>query len=362
MIAPHIELHVPTPVRRIAVNGQRELWVKDDGAICAEYGGNKPRKLAYLLRRVEADGIRRLVTVGALGSHHVLATGLLGRKLGLSVTAIALPRPYGEHAEQTTQKTLCAGVDLVSPYDPARVLRTLVSLARKDTLWIPPGGSSVLGTLGYVDAVRELEEQICAGILPEPHVIFVALGSGGTAAGILAGLTRSKLQTRLVAVSVLNLPAPRTFVLSLARRTLRSLGHDIPKDLGARLEVDSRWVGGGYGVATQAGETAVALGETYGLQLESTYTGKAFAASLGWLRWPAARGNVPPRTQPPAEMRDGARDPSQPERALFWSTISTTKDSQTENRAVTLSPSLVRLFRAPGNLLGRRLDATHDCR
>jgi D-cysteine desulfhydrase len=338
---------VPTPVRQLAAHESRELWVKDDGAICADYGGNKPRKLAYLLRRVEEDGIRRLVTIGALGSHHVLATGLLGRKLGLSVTAIALPRPYGNHAEQTTRNTILAGVELVSLFESARVLRALGSVLRKDTLWVPPGGSNALGTLGYIDAVSELEEQIRAGLLPEPDLIFVALGSGGTAAGILAGLARSQLRTRLIAVPVLALPAPRALVLHLARRALRSLGVAIPKDLGGRLEIDSRWVGDGYGERTQAGETAIAIAATQGMQLESTYTGKAFAAALGWLRWPAARGNVPSRTQPPAEVRGGARSQPRTERALFWSTISTTKDSPTENRAVTLSPSLVRLFRAP---------------
>ncbi|MGC4000664.1 MAG: pyridoxal-phosphate dependent enzyme [Anaeromyxobacter sp.] len=329
------------------MNESRELWVKDDGAICTDYGGNKPRKLAYLLRRVEEDGIRRLVTIGALGSHHVLATGLLGRKLGLSVTAIALPRPYGRHAEQTTKDAILAGVEWVSVFEFAKVLRTLASVCRRDTRWIPPGGSNAIGTLGYIDAVAELDEQIRAGVLPEPDVIFVALGSGGTAAGILAGLARSQLRARLVAVPVLKIPAPRTLVLHLARRALRSLDAEIPQNLASRLEIDSRWIGDGYGVPTQAGETAIQIATTQGLQLESTYTGKAFAAALGWLRWPAARGNVATRTQPPAEVRGGARSQPRAERALFWSTISTTKDSPTENRAVTLSPSLVRLFTSP---------------
>jgi D-cysteine desulfhydrase len=334
--------------------GGRELWVKDDGAVCVDYGGNKPRKLIRLLEQAQQKNARRLITVGAVGSHHVLATGILGRKLGFETTAISLPRPYSSHAEQTTQRSLSAGVELLSALSLGDAIPILRALLRRGNYWVPPGGSNARGTLGYLDALLELEGQIRNGELPEPDVIYVALGSGGTAAGLLAGLTISSLRSRLIAIPVLNLPAPRLLVESLAKRALRLSGHPIPSNLSERLELDARWIGEGYGKTTLAGETAIGIAEKCGLSLESTYTGKAFAAALGWLSGPVDRGNVSTRPNEPFASDSKGTPSGVIRHALFWSTISTTKDSPTDNRAVTLSPAITRLLRNRPNSLLRK--------
>jgi 1-aminocyclopropane-1-carboxylate deaminase/D-cysteine desulfhydrase-like pyridoxal-dependent ACC family enzyme len=324
-----ITLCLPSPTRQLRSEGNRELWVKDDGAVCADYGGNKPRKLVRLLEQAQKSHAQRLVTIGAVGSHHVLATGILGRKLGFSTTALSLPRPYSYHAEQTTRRSLSAEVELISVASLTDLPRLIRCLVRRGNYWIPPGGSNAMGTLGYLDALLELENQVRNGELPEPDVIFVALGTGGTAAGILAGLARSTLRSRLVAIPILHLPNARYWVEDLAKRALRLSGHTPPANLTARLEIDARWIGKGYGTSTPAGETAIGIAAETGLSLESTYTGKAFAAALEWLSGALARDY------------GGA-----PLRALFWSTIATTKDSTTDEPAVTLSPAIARLLRA----------------
>jgi 1-aminocyclopropane-1-carboxylate deaminase/D-cysteine desulfhydrase-like pyridoxal-dependent ACC family enzyme len=196
-----------------------------------------------------------------------------------------------------------------------------------------------------MNAVFELEAQIQQGELPEPEVIFVALGSGGTAAGLLAGLVTSSLKSRLIAIPVVRIPAPRLLIEGLAKSALRLSKRRILRPFSQCLEMDPRWLGDGYGVSTLAGETAIKIGKKCGLFLESTYTGKTFAASLGWLSGSKDRGNVSTRSD--ARWASDARDSQSrvTQSALFWSTISTTKPSPSSDRAIRLSPALHSLLR-----------------
>ncbi len=335
-----IELIVPSPVRRLIASPTHELWLKDDGQICQAYGGNKPRKLVHLLDDARRRGAKRLVTTGAVGSHHVLATGLLGKRIGLPTTAIALPRAYSPHAEQTTLRTLEAGVELIALGSPLDLGHLATRLVRRGDYWIPPGGSNGLGAIGYLEATQELERQILEHRIPEPDVIVVALGSGGTAAGLLAGLASTGLRSHLVAVSVLRLPMARTLIEAMARAALRRIHRPSSPDFSSILTIDSEWIGKGYGHATAAGELAMAEAASLGLVLESTYTGKAFASALARLRGSSGRGNVSIHSG----MR--ARDPTEPRRILFWSTFSAVSLSTTTDSAVTLPPAFSRLFRS----------------
>lgn len=347
--SPHaVELSCPTPVRRLLVGGDdgSELWLKDDSRISSVYGGNKPRKLAHLLRAALASNAKRLVTVGALGSHHVLATGLLGRSLGLKTTALAVARPYSIHAEQTTLRTLEADVEIIPVGSPLQWAGALLRLRRPGDFFIPPGGSNVLGCLGYLEAALELKAQIDAGLIPEPDAIVVALGSGGTAAGLLAGLNAIGIGAQLVAVPVLKLPLAHAYVRRLASSAFRrfhqagSRTATSPRDSGELLRIDSRWLGRGYGYPTAAGELAIAEGAALGLSLESTYTGKAFACALALLRGLTDRGNVKHQNVLEPALRRGKR-------ILFWSTFSGVPLAAAPNSHVTLSPALKRLLRAP---------------
>lgn len=323
-----------------------ELWVKDDSRISCLYGGNKPRKLALLLEAAQAQGARRLVTAGAIGSHHVLATGLLGRSIGLPTTAIAVARPHSHHAELTTLQTLAAGVELVPLRHPRHSLEALRRLwRRRGDFLIPPGGSNGLGSVGYLRAALELKRQIDDGVLPEPDVVVVALGTGGTAAGLLAGFVSLGLRTRLVAVPVLRLPGARLLVQALARSALSLEGHakdpaGIPRRLAESLIIDARWLGRGYGFSTTAGELAVTQGAALGLSLEQTYTGKAFACTLALLRGFSDRGNVEHPTAFAPAIRRG-------ERVLFWSTFSAVPLVAAQSSQITLSPALRALLLAP---------------
>jgi D-cysteine desulfhydrase len=174
------------------------------------------------------------------------------------------------------------------------------TLAGRHPLLIPPGGSSVLGTIGYVNAGLELAEQIAAGAGPEPEAAYVALGTGGTAAGLLLGFALAGLRTRVVAVLVNDLTPPsHARVLGLARRAARQL-HEFdpavprsPALAPERLAVVIDQLGAGYGAASTAGEDARhRLAALEGLALDSTYTAKCLAALIDHVAKPGLRGKT----------------------------------------------------------------------
>jgi D-cysteine desulfhydrase len=153
------------------------------------------------------------------------------------------------------------------------------------------GGSNVLGALGYVDAARELAAQVRAGSLPEPDVCVVALGSGGTAAGLAAGFAEAGMRTRVVGVCV-SRPAwaLRMGARALARACARAAGIPLSRAaVRAQLVADPRFIGAGYGHATAEGQAATRDAERVGLALDPTYTAKAFACALWYVRARRAR-------------------------------------------------------------------------
>jgi 1-aminocyclopropane-1-carboxylate deaminase/D-cysteine desulfhydrase-like pyridoxal-dependent ACC family enzyme len=311
----------PTDVELLRALSTRatSLYVKRDDRTSDVYGGNKVRKLERILDEATRRGARRLVTFGAAGSHHVLATTVHAARAGLRVAAVLAPQPHSAHAEANLRAALAWGLEpipLSSARAPARVMASLLS---KSDFVVAPGGSSVLGTLGYVDAAAELAEQIGAGVLPVPDVVVVALGSGGTAAGLLAGFAASGIATRIVAVRIVSaLLAGPLRTVELAVRALRRVGRTAARqELASSLEVDGRWLGRGYGVPTVDAECATVEAAEQGIVLDPTYTAKAFAAAL-------------------ALARDGSVH-----NVLYWHTLA----AQPQRQGEPLSPTLRRLFR-----------------
>jgi len=274
----------PTPVAHLRSLSRPgcDLWVKRDDRTASLYGGNKVRKLERILADAAAKRARRIVTFGAAGSHHVLATALHGRQAGFSVAAILTPQPRTQHAVDNLRAALAAGLDARPAAIPALIPIALARTLGKGDYVVPPGGSSVLGALGYASAASELADQIRTGALPAPDAIVVALGSGGTAAGLLAGLAREGLAARIVAVRVVH-PAliGKLRTAGLAKLVAKRQGTRAGmSDLIQRLEIEPRFAGLGYGEPSPEGSRAMDLAASEGLLLEPTYTAKAFAAAL----------------------------------------------------------------------------------
>lgn len=288
----------PTPVDHAEALGRAvglpNLYVKRDDQTGHLYGGNKVRKLEFLLADALEAGHDRVWTVGGIGSHHVLATCIYARQQGLKPGALHFPQPVTDHvldnlrALSTTQPDLTL-VDYKAQI-PVEVLRTRVRewLARgPEVYYIPGGGSSPVGAVGYVDATLELADQIAAGELPEPDVLAVAAGTCGTVAGIrvgchLAGITPEILAVRVVDRKITNRATIRSLVDRTAAR-LREFG--IPTDESIDLEpleVVHDYFGDDYGVPTDAGLEAIDVADDEAdLHLDPTYTGKAFAGLVG---------------------------------------------------------------------------------
>jgi len=287
----------PTPMARCG-----ELWVKRDDLSSPIYGGNKVRKLELLLGAARDGARSRILTIGAAGSHQVVATAVFGKLHGFTVEAILVPQPDSAHARANLRAALAHG--LVATVAPAWALAPPLLATRweRDAYFIRLGGSSPLGTLGFVDAARELATQVEAREAPEPDVVFVAMGSGGTAAGLAVGFERLGLRTRVVGVAV---SPPASLLGHLAKRlasktaTLAGLPPAVGVRAAQRIEVDGRWIGRGYGHPTPQGRAAMDAAAACALALDATYTAKAFAAALAYAR------------QHPRET------------VLFWHTLST---------------------------------------
>ncbi len=228
------------------------------------------RKLEYLL----AQGPGPVATMGAVGSHHILATAVHGARLGRSVTAVVFGRPFDLHAAEVLRATLpLASLEMARNHTEAS--KKLRRLAGQSTV-IPAGGSSVIGVLGFVAAGLELAQQIRRGLCPEPRKCYVPLGTAGTAVGLALGFRAAGLETRVIGVRVV----PEAWltlqqVEQLAKETSRfaQIEYVIP-------EIDNRFLGAGYGHVTAMAKRSVALAIGSGLSLEGTYTGKALAAAL----------------------------------------------------------------------------------
>ena len=303
----HALTALPTPVRPLDRLARRRdlsgLWIKRDDVSGALYGGNKPRKLEWLLGAARARGRRSVITFGGIGTHHGLATAIGARDAGMHSVLVLLPQPVTAHVRHNLLLAYAVGAELHLAASVAGVAAIALRLCGGALLRgrplaiVPAGGSSALGTIGYVNAALELADQVRAGAMPEPDAIFVPLGSGGTAAGLALGCRLAGLRSRVVAVLVSDiLPPSLARLASLGRATLRRLQRAAPEIPPVVVRPDDLtivrgYLGAAYGAVTEAGLAAQrVLAEEEGIVLETTYTAKCMAALLDLASRPPYRG------------------------------------------------------------------------
>lgn len=282
---------LPTPVERAAALGDAlgvpDLHVKRDDVSAEPYGGNKPRKLEYTLARARERGVSTAWTAGGVGSNHVLATALHCRDVGLAPAAIQFPQPVTDHVRDnlralaTTDPTLrLVGGEAALVARAAR-LRLRQRLGA-DLQYLPVGGSSPRGVLGFVRAAAELADQVATGEAPAPDRIVVPVGSGGTLAGLRLGVAMTDLDAAVVGVRVVEKlitnAASLTVQANRTARLLRGHGVDAPCLGPGAFTVLDGYLGDGYGEPTAGGDSARETAADHGLTLDPTYTAKAVAA------------------------------------------------------------------------------------
>jgi len=252
----------PTPLEpalRLAVAlNLDELWIKRDDLTGLGGGGNKIRKLQYSCAQAVKAGATTLVTTGAPQSNHARLTAAAAARLGLRCTLVLRgERPATARGnlilDELTGATVVWAGD--APLDEVA--------AAQDGYVIPFGGTSAFAARGYADCARELLTQ-----LPDLGTVVVALGSGGTMAGLVSVLGPE----RVYGVDTGALPDARATLAAL----LAEMGSPVDP---AALRIDGSQVGPGYAALTDPVREALALAaRTEGLFLDPTYTGRAFAA------------------------------------------------------------------------------------
>jgi D-cysteine desulfhydrase len=281
---------LPTPLEPSPRLGARlglELLYKRDDLTGLELSGNKARKLELLVADAERSGADVLVTCGGVQSNHCRATAFAAAKRGLG--AVLLLRtsdpasPPAPEANGLLDRLAGAEVRFVS-HDEYRRRTELMETAAAELrargrrpYVIPEGGSNALGSVGYVLAVEELQGQLPAGWREGPVTIAYAAGSGGTGAGIEIGLRLHRFaQADAIGFAVCN--DARYFVgaISAICAEARRRWPALPAVPPAEIAVDDRFVGPGYGEATEEGlEVIRAAAREDGILLDPVYTGKA---------------------------------------------------------------------------------------
>lgn len=264
------------------------LGVKRDDLTSRLYGGNKVRKLDFLLGQAIAEERRAVITFGAYGSNHALATAVHAIAQGLETHVVLSPQEPGPYAKATllAHAGLGTHIHVAEDWDGsregARVRRMLWDRDQAEPFIIPMGGTNGRGAFGFVNAALELANEL--GEEGMPDVVYVPGGTLGTSVGLAVGFAAVGAPTRVECIlvtprEIANMNVVKTLsadIIALLNEfdpTFPMLGFS---DLNFQMRRE--FYDPGYGIPTPETNAAVALAANEGLKLETTYTGKAFWA------------------------------------------------------------------------------------
>lgn len=301
----------------------KSLYYKDDGYKHSKNipTGNKMRKLEFLLADAIAKGYKTVCTLGGAGSNHALETAVCAKLLGLNsililndqrqtsivirnlslMTKVATQILYADRSLDTNEKLESYATDFC---------------AKNNYYFIPVGGSNELGTIGFVNAAFELKKQLIDLNIPEPDIIYVTLGSCGTAAGLIIGAAAAELKSKIIPVIISSTPEEKTknlvYLINKTVNYLNSLDNSFPKNYASvignqikfseiNVEINHNFIGAGYADITRDAANAVVFFRNLtGKIFEGTYTGKTLAALIS----------------------DAERNILKDKNVLFWNTFS----------------------------------------
>jgi L-cysteate sulfo-lyase len=288
MLTKRIPLGIlPTPVepmRRLSEHLKGpELWIKRDDLTGLALGGNKTRKLEYILAEATEQNADCIITAGAIQSNHCRQTAAAAARLGLEChLVLGGEAPTQVNGNLLLDRLFDARIHWAGEKRKGEGIPALVEnlkSAGKRPFVVPYGGSNVAGALGYVNAMAELQQQT---ELAFSHIVF-ASASGGTHAGLLNGARITGTDTKILGIRIDKAEsAQQSFagrVLELSNQTAAQLGIQPFDKQDILLNAD--YLGGGYAVIGNAEKQAIqTLARTEAILLDPVYTGRAFAGLL----------------------------------------------------------------------------------
>jgi L-cysteate sulfo-lyase len=294
----HFLAHLPTPIERLdrlsEALGGPEIWIKRDDCTGLSTGGNKTRKLEFLMAEAVEQGADLVMTQGATQSNHARQTAAYAAKLGMDCHLLLEDRTGSndpnykgngnvllDHLHGATTETRPGGLDMNAE------METVAERFRADgrkVYAIPGGGSNATGALGYVNCAFETMGQLNDRALAVDHLVH-ATGSAGTQAGLVAGLQACNARLPVLGIGV---RAPRekqeANVFALAEAVADKLG--CPGVVAREAVVaNTDYVGEGYGIPTEGGLEAIRMfARLEGILLDPVYSAKGAAGLIDLIR------------------------------------------------------------------------------
>ncbi|MCP4953412.1 MAG: D-cysteine desulfhydrase [Proteobacteria bacterium] len=296
---PRVHLaHLPTPLERMdrlsEALGGPEIWIKRDDCTGLSTGGNKTRKLEFLMAEAQAEGADLVMTQGATQSNHARQTAAFAARLGMNCHILLEDRTgykdenYNHNGNVlldvlhgATYETRNAGLDMNAEMES---VADNFRKQGKKVYTIPGGGSNTTGALGYANCALELVGQANDRGLVIDHIVH-ATGSTGTQAGLVTGLKALNAHIPVMGISVRAAKeAQEENVFKLATATADVLG--CPGVVSAQdIVANSDYVGEGYGLPTEAGIDAIRMfAKLEGLLLDPVYSSKGAAGLIDLIR------------------------------------------------------------------------------
>ncbi|ALS98290.1 D-cysteine desulfhydrase family protein [Lacimicrobium alkaliphilum] len=282
---------LPTPVEPMLRLSEHlkgpQLWIKRDDLTGLALGGNKTRKLEYILAEATEQKADCIITAGAIQSNHCRQTAAAAARLGLEChLVLGGEEPAQVNGNLLLDKLFNARIHWAGEKRKGEDIPALVESlksADKRPFVVPYGGSNVTGALGYVNAMAELQQQT---ELAFSHIVF-ASASGGTHAGLLNGARMTGAKTKILGIRIDKAEsAEQSFagrVLELSNQTAAQLGLESFSEQDVFLNTD--YLGGGYAVVGDAEKQAIeTLAQSEAILLDPVYTGRAFAGLLDLIR------------------------------------------------------------------------------
>lgn len=290
--------HLPTPLERMdrlteELRGP-EIWIKRDDCTGLSTGGNKTRKLEFLMAEAELEGADMVITQGAIQSNHARQTAAFAAKIGMDCHILLEDRTGSndtnynhsgnvllDHLHGATTEKRAGGTDMQAEME--KTAARMRADGRKVYI-IPGGGSNPTGALGYVNCAFEMLSQVNSSGTKIDHIV-TATGSAGTQAGLIVGLKAMNAQIPLLGIGV-RAPkeAQEANVFKLACATADKLGCS---GVVQREDVvaNTDYVGEGYGIPTQSGMEAIQMfAELDSILLDPVYSAKGAAGFIDLIR------------------------------------------------------------------------------